>query len=179
MTLTGYVKPQMFLTFSRPSTNHPPLSLNLTLHSLLCFSRLQGMSINAFQVGILRLSRFLPSQRSHCGTSQPVLPDSALPVLGFFQPLDRFFALTQLAGLFHPACTPRVLPSKYSRKTIGVPSRDPCSFIVSSPAWLPSISKSDISQHLDRAGLPRRDLNLPIAPSCLHSRLPSWKLAQS
>ncbi|MBF0547329.1 MAG: hypothetical protein HQM08_23005 [Candidatus Riflebacteria bacterium] len=37
----------------------------------------------------LHLPRFTPSQRSHCGTSQPVLPDSALSALGFSQPLGR------------------------------------------------------------------------------------------
>lgn len=144
------------------------------MHSLICFSRLQGLSHNVFQVGNLRLPRFCPSQRSHCGTSQPSFPSTALPVLGFFQPLDRFFVLKQLAGLFHPACTPRVLPSKFPRETIGIPFRDPCFFTVSSPAWLPSIDESDTSRYLDRGGLTRRDLNSPTAPNRLHGWLPSW-----
>jgi hypothetical protein len=154
MTLICYVKPQMFLTSTRPLINDPPFSLNQTLHSLICFSRLQGLTINAFKVGFLTPSKVLSL------SAQSLAYEAAGPS-GFGASRPRVFSTPRqvcssrrnLRIYSTPLALPGFLPSKSSRNTIGILCQDPCSFIVSSSSWLPSISKSDASQHPDHAGI--------------------------
>jgi len=180
MTLICYVKPQMFLTSTRPSINDPPLSLNQTLHSLICFSRLQGITINTFKVGFLTPSKVLSL------SAQSLAYEAAGPS-GFGASRPRVFSTPRqvcssrrnLRIYSTPLALPGFLPSKSSRNTIGILCQDPCSFIVSSSSWLPSISKSDASQHPDHAGITSPRSQPTDCPSSFARPASILKLTQS
>lgn len=174
MTLICYVKPQMFLTPTRPSINDPPLSLNQTLHSLICFSRLQGMTINTFKVGFLTPSKVL-------SLSAQSLPYEAAGPSGFGAPRPRVFSTPRQVCSSRTTCG--FIPLRLHSQGFCLQSLPAIRSVSFVRTHAPSLSAllhgflQSVNQMLPNIlttpALPRRDLNLPIAPCHSHDWLPS------
>jgi hypothetical protein len=83
------------------------------------FSRLQGLGPRYLPWHEYQcLPGFVPFQRHHQDHATAGIPAPVLPAPRFSQPLSEP-TFSRLAGLFHPAGTPRVRPSESDPKSIG------------------------------------------------------------
>jgi len=123
MTRIGYIKPQALSSPSRPSHSHQTTGSQ----SFPSSSRLRPTSrYYPFQhrLGSGASLGFSPFQRHHHPTGQTEFHSRSLPPTGF-RNLTAGLRPQRLAGLFHPAGTPRVRPSEVDSRPIGARSRTP------------------------------------------------------
>jgi hypothetical protein len=130
MAPIGYAKPSMFPHLQGPTLNHLTTARAVITYPLGGFSRLQGLSKRYFQAGNLDTPGVFPLSAPYSWDVTNRTPILTLPVLRFSQPSNRFQRPFEFAGLFHPAGTPRVWPSKLYLKVIVLRFPYSCSFVV-------------------------------------------------
>jgi len=137
MTHIGYIKPQVFITTHEALTQPP--NFGLRLHPLSSY-RLRSTTRFCTPLHRLGTGAFLGLRPSSAIIARHAV-QASIPVA--FRP--QVFATSrqkrhpqQLAGLFHPAGTPRVRSSEDMTWSIGCCSQSLAPAPLSHPAWLPS-----------------------------------------
>lgn len=162
MTHTGYAKPRMFRHPRGPYSTTWQLRAQSPTYPLIGFSRLQGHS------GTLRPGwepghslGFFPYSAVIAQTRHMRFRPHRFPLLGFLNP-PAGHASSRCAGLFHPAGTHRVTPSKFDLEVTVIRFPYPDSFAVTRPSWLPSAIRPMFPLSTPRrVPLSRDDLGYP------------------
>lgn len=99
---------------------------------------------NAFtELGTRYLLGFFPLQRHDHPDVTNEIPASPLPAPRLSQPFSRCFTSEWFAGLFHPAGTHRVWPTKSDLEVIVIRFPYACFFVVIRLSWFPFATPAD------------------------------------